>query len=95
MSHYYGGVQGNRGEATRGGSRASGYTSWAQDDTHQVRTHLWTCEDSGRTMARVTVQSSSINHHGLNTKVLFEGALEDCAYKHDFKWKFTSAELRA
>ena len=77
MSHYYGGVQGNRGEATRGGSRDSGYTAWAQDGDRQVRTTLYTCEDTGRTRARVSVRASSINYGHIETVVLFDGFLDE------------------
>ena len=41
MSRYYGGVQGNRGEATRGGSKASGYYAYAQGWQGKITVRLW------------------------------------------------------
>ena len=40
MSTFYGMVKGNRGAATRGGSRASGFKSSAQSFDGSVITHL-------------------------------------------------------
>jgi hypothetical protein len=40
MSTFYGMVQGNRGAATRGGSRASGFKSTAQSWNGSVITYL-------------------------------------------------------
>ncbi len=41
MSHFYGMVQGNRGKATRGGSKKSGYHAQAKGWRGQVDVRLW------------------------------------------------------
>ena len=40
MSHFYGYIQGNRGEATRGGSKQSGYVATAASWEGAVRVQL-------------------------------------------------------
>lgn len=40
MSHFYSRIQGNRGEATRCGSKASGITAWAQSWTARATTYM-------------------------------------------------------
>lgn len=41
MSHFYGSVQGNRGEVTRGGSKNSGYTAVAASWSGAVKVELY------------------------------------------------------
>ena len=41
MSHFYSLIQGNRGEATRCGTKDSGVTSCVASWTGAVRTELW------------------------------------------------------
>jgi hypothetical protein len=77
MSHYYGGIQGNRQETTRGGSKDSGYSAWAQDNQRQIAVRLWTCDDTGRTMFVVWVRASSINYSDVPTVTLFRGYLDE------------------
>lgn len=54
MSHFYGVIQGNRGEATRGGSKASGFSATAASWQGSVRVHLY--EDAGTDFARITLE---------------------------------------
>ena len=82
MSYYYGGVRGNRGEGTRGGTRNSGYRAWCQDHTHQVQTHMYVDEE-GRGCARITVRASSMNHGNVPTKTLWDGPIEDLLAQED------------
>ena len=41
MSHFYGTLQGNRGEATRCGTKNSGLVTYAASWSGAIRTHLW------------------------------------------------------
>lgn len=45
MAHFYGKIQGNRGEATRMGSRGSGFRAVAASWDGSVRTDLWHDEE--------------------------------------------------
>ena len=47
MSHFYGIVQGNRGEATRGGSKNSGYSAVAASWEGAVKVNLWFNAEQG------------------------------------------------
>ena len=55
MSAFYGMVQGNRGSATRGGSRASGFKSSAQSYDGSVITYL---DYDGNDILMVTIEVS-------------------------------------
>lgn len=55
MSAFYGMVQGNRGSATRGGSRASGFRSSAQSYDGSVITYL---DYDGNDNLMVTIEVS-------------------------------------
>ena len=48
MSHFYGSVKGNRGEATRGGSKYSGYTSYCAGWGGGIKVNLWHDPDGGK-----------------------------------------------
>jgi len=48
MSHFYGSVKGNRGEATRGGSKNSGYKSYAAGWGGGIEVRLWHDPDGGK-----------------------------------------------
>lgn len=53
MSHFYGIVQSNRGEATRGGSKDNGLSTTAASWQGSIRVHLWHNEETGLDMALV------------------------------------------
>lgn len=70
MSHFYGIVQGNRGEATRGGSRDSGFTATAASWQGSVRVYLYHDDETGNDMARVSLAP----WHGRGTDaVIYDG----------------------
>ena len=48
MSHFYGSVKGNRGEATRGGSKYSGYTSYCAGWGGGIEVRLWHDPEVGK-----------------------------------------------
>lgn len=52
MAHFYGTLQGNRGEATRCGTKQSGIETYAASWDGAVRTHLYQ-DDAGRDFACV------------------------------------------
>ena len=70
MSHFYGYVQGNRSEATRGGSRKSGYTAVAASWQGCVVVSLWYDESTKTDMA--TVSLGTWQGRGIN-KTLYSG----------------------
>jgi len=53
MSHFYGHVQGNRGDVSRGGSKASGYMATAASWQGCVKVNLWHDDKTGVDMAEV------------------------------------------
>lgn len=53
MSHFYGTLQGNRGEATRCGSKSSGVVTYAASWQGAVRVQLYYDEATGKDMASV------------------------------------------
>ena len=55
MSHFYGTPQGNRGEATRCGSRSSGLTTIAASWSGAVRIDLHHDEQTGQDIADVSL----------------------------------------
>lgn len=68
MSHFYGTLQGSRGEATRGGSKGSGIASYTASWEGAVHTQLW--ENDGVDMCRVEL----VPWHGHGTnQVLYIG----------------------
>jgi len=70
MSHFYGIISGNRGEATRGGSRDSGYRATAASWQGSVQVYLHHNADTGIDEARVTLEP----WHGAGTSVvLYDG----------------------
>ena len=48
MSRFYGSVKGNRGEATRGGSKYSGYTSYCAGWGGGIEVRLWYDPEEGK-----------------------------------------------
>lgn len=59
MSHFYGSIRGNRGAATRGGSKSSGFNATAASWSGAIETILF-IDDKGRNCFRV----EQIRHHG-------------------------------
>ena len=55
MSHFYGYVRGSRGDATRGGSKNSGYVATAASWQGSVRVWLSHDEETGQDIATVTL----------------------------------------
>lgn len=62
MSHFYGDIQGNRGEATRGGSKDSGVDGHIRGWHTGARVECFYDEDSGKDMVRVYRTSGSSGH---------------------------------
>ena len=70
MSHFYGTVQGNRGEASRGGSRASGMETHCASWSGAVRCFAY--EKDGFDYVRV----ERTTWHGIgNYKLLYDGPM--------------------
>lgn len=70
MSHFYGTLQGSRGEATRGGSKSSGIVSYTASWRGAVRVSLHYNEETGQDYASVSL----VPWHGSGTsKTLFAG----------------------
>lgn len=57
MSHFYGYLQGNRGVATRGGSKQSGIQSHIRSWTNDIYTRL-TSDDEGNDQLEIDISSS-------------------------------------
>lgn len=74
MSHFYGTIQGNRGEATRCGAKGSGYEATAAGWQGAVRTILWYDEQLNQDMYKVYLVPWGCS--GGETKVLAEGILD-------------------
>lgn len=55
MSHFYGSAQGNKGEATRCGTKNSGYVTEAASWEGAVRVELWYNEDKEENWASVSL----------------------------------------
>lgn len=72
MSHFYGTVQGGRGQAHRCGHKTSGLRVSAKTWQREVQTHLY--HRDGIDYARVILLS---NDAGKPVKVLFDGRLDD------------------
>ena len=72
MSHFYGMLQGNRGEATRMGSKASGITTHTASWEGAIRVHAYHNEDTGEDM--VLVKMVPWKGNGIYGKI-FEGKI--------------------
>jgi len=72
MSHFYGSVQGNRGDATRGGSKASGFDTVAASWDGSIRVWLYHDEETGKDMYKVSQEPW--RGHGIS-KPIAEGVL--------------------
>lgn len=60
MAHFYGSIQGGRGQATRCGTKNSGYESRAASWEGAVSVNLFYNEDKGEDWASVSLST----HHG-------------------------------
>ena len=72
MSHFYGTVQGNRGEASRGGSKDSGIISHIASWEGAIKVQAWYDEKIKKDMVRV--KKTKWRGVGEN-KVLYEGEM--------------------
>lgn len=61
-SQFYGLIQGQAGEATRKGSKRSGYRAWAQNGTGRIAIDLWHSDADDVDYADITIDSSTINY---------------------------------
>lgn len=69
MAHFYGRIAGARGEATRCGTKASGYRAEAASWEGKVTVSLWH-RDDGQDWATVRLEP----HHGNGTyRLLYDG----------------------
>ena len=70
MAHFYATLDGNRGQATRMGSKASGIRTSTASWSGQVRTYLWNDAKTGVDMAEVRLET----WHGQGTeRLLYRG----------------------
>ena len=75
MSAFYGMIQGNRGEATRGGSRASGFKSTCQSYDGSVITRM-SYDHEDKLRIRIDLSDGS-SFGGWDSREYFDGSLED------------------
>lgn len=71
MSHFYGRIEGQAGEATRTGSVRSGYAAWAQNGTGRVAVDL--DHVRGRDRASIVIDSSTRHYGPGRTLTLISG----------------------
>lgn len=74
MSHFYGTLQGIRGQATRCGGKGSGLTTQAAGWRGAIRTEIWHDEASDRDMYRVWL--TPWHYSGGKARVIAEGVLD-------------------
>ena len=72
MSHFYGSVRGNRGGATRGGSKRSGFDTVAASFDGAITVRLYHDEDSGED--RFCVQQGRWHGSGID-EIIAEGVV--------------------
>lgn len=72
MSHFYGTVQGNRGEGSRGGSKASGMTTYCASWEGAVRCYAWHDKEKSKDMVRV--EKTPWHGHG-ESRLLYVGEI--------------------
>ena len=63
MSHFYAGIQGNRGEATRGGSKDSGISGHIRGWSIGARVAIYHNEETGKDIVQV-YRTGGSNHDG-------------------------------
>ena len=72
MSHFYGTLKGNRGKATRQGSKASGVVTYTASWKGAVRVMAWYNEETGKDMVDV----SFVSWHGAgSSKLIYRGPI--------------------
>jgi hypothetical protein len=72
MAHFYGTLQGNRGRATRGGTKNSGLTTQCASWEGAIECDAWHSKETGKDMVRV----SKVTWHGAGEdKLLYEGLI--------------------
>ena len=72
MSWFYGTVQGNRGEASRGGSKESGLTTYCASWQGAIACYAYVDSKTGKDMVRV----EKTTWHGAGEyKLLYEGEI--------------------
>lgn len=64
MAHFYGFIEGQAGEATRMGSKRSGYRAWAQNTTARVQAIFHHNPHTERDEVDVTIDASTQNYGG-------------------------------
>lgn len=74
MSYFYGTVQGNRGEGTRGGSKASGLETYCASWNGAVKCRVYFNEEKKQDWVRVEL--TQWHGEGVN-RLLYEGAIND------------------
>lgn len=74
MSHFYGTLQGSRGQATRCGAKSGGLTTRAAGWGGCIRTHVWHDDKTGLDMYRVTM--TPWHGSGGRERVIAEGILD-------------------
>jgi len=77
MAHFYGVLQGSRGEATRLGTKASGVHTTAASWEGAVKVDLWYDEDDG--VDRCTVWLVPWHGHGTE-KLVYSGRVDGSTY---------------
>ena len=71
MTHFYGSMEGSRGEATRCGTKSSGISAHVRSWTHGVRADLIASEANGDDRACIEITSGS-NGGGRTSHVFIE-----------------------
>jgi len=74
MSHYYGTLQGNRGKATRCGTKKSGIETWAASWEGAIRVFMWHDKETG--YDRVRIELKPWQWAG-ESALLFDGTLQE------------------
>jgi hypothetical protein len=64
MAHFYGFIQGNRGDATRMGSKESGFTAWAQGWGSRIAANFGVNYHTDVDEASVTIGTGPSNYSG-------------------------------
>ena len=79
MAHFYGTAQGNRGEATKGGSKDSGMETYCASWEGAIRCSAWYDEDEEKDMVRV----EKVRWKGAGqNRLLYEGPIGSARRKY-------------
>ena len=74
MSHYYGTLQGNRGEATRQGTKKSGIATNTACWTGTIQTRLWYDDDTDTDHVMIEVRGWP---YGEYAGTIYNGTIQD------------------